>query len=84
MEAYLIVDGNTYTKVWDDMWLKDYTTALIKQQWGQNMIKFDGMTLPGGVTLNGRQIYDDASAEIQTLREKIRSDHELPIDFQVG
>lgn len=84
MEAYLIVDGNTYTKVWDDIWLKDYTTALIKQQWGQNMIKFDGMTLPGGVTLNGRQIYDDASAEIQTLREKIRSDHELPIDFHVG
>jgi len=84
MEAYLIVDGNTFTKVWDDLWLKDYTTALIKQQWGQNMIKFDGMTLPGGVTLNGRQIYDDASAEIQTLREKIRSDHELPIDFQVG
>jgi len=84
MEAYLIIDGNTYAKVWDDIWLKDYTTALIKQQWGQNMIKFDGMTLPGGVTLNGRQIYDDASAEIQTLRERIRSDHELPIDFHVG
>tara|TARA_B100000131_G_scaffold291803_1_gene305666 strand:- start:3401 stop:4153 length:753 start_codon:yes stop_codon:yes gene_type:complete len=84
MEAHVVVDNSTFTKVWKDMWLKEYTAALIKQQWGSNLIKFDGMTMPGGVTLNGRQIYDDAVSEIQMLREKIRSDHELPVDFFVG
>ena len=66
------------------MWLKEYTTALIKYQWGTNLIKFEGMQLPGGVTLNGRQLYDDANQELERLREKLRSDHELPVDFFVG
>ena len=66
------------------MWLKEYTTALIKQQWGSNLIKFEGMTLPGGVMLNGRQLFDDATADIERLREKIRMDHELPPDFFMG
>jgi hypothetical protein len=66
------------------MWLKEYATALIKQQWGSNLIKFEGMQLPGGVTLNGRQIYDDATAEIERLREKIRLDFEMPADFFIG
>ena len=70
--------------VYNDMWLKEYTTALLKQQWGQNLIKFEGMQLPGGVTLNGRQIYDDATADIEKLREKIRLDFEMPADFFVG
>jgi hypothetical protein len=83
-EAYRPVDGAAYSKVWNDMWLKEYTTALIKQQWGQNLIKFEGMQLPGGVTLNGRQIYDDATGEITQLRETIRLEHELPVDFFVG
>ena len=72
------------TSVFDDMWLKEYTTALIKQQWGSNLIKFEGMQLPGGVQLNGRQIYDDATNEIVALRERIRVEHELPPDFFVG
>jgi len=83
-EAYKIVDPSTHTSVFNDMWLKEYTTALIKQQWGQNLIKFEGMQLPGGVILNGRQIYDDATSEIEALREKIRLEHELPADFFVG
>jgi hypothetical protein len=66
------------------MFLKEYTTALIKQQWGQNLIKFEGMQLPGGVTLNGRQMYDDAAQEIDRLREKVRLEFELPPDFFVG
>jgi hypothetical protein len=83
-EAYKTIDGSAHTKVWNDMWLKEYTTALIKQQWGSNLIKFEGMQLPGGVTLNGRQIYDDAVNDIQRLQEKIRLDFEMPADFFVG
>ena len=66
------------------MFVKEYTTALIKQQWGTNLIKFDGMQLPGGVVLNGRQIYDDATGEIERLRENLRLEQELPPDFFVG
>jgi len=83
-EVYKIVDPSAHTSVFNDMWLKEYTTSLIKQQWGQNLIKFEGMQLPGGVTLNGRQIYDDATSEIERLRETIRLEHEMPVDFFVG
>ena len=83
-EVYTIVDPSAHTSVFNDMFVKEYTTALIKQQWGNNLIKFDGMQLPGGVVLNGRQIYDDATGEIQTLRENIRLEHEFPPDFFVG
>ena len=83
-EIYKILDPNTNTSIYNDMWLKEYTTALIKQQWGQNLIKFEGMQLPGGVILNGRQIYDDATGEIATLRENLRLEHEFPPDFFVG
>ena len=83
-EVYQIVDPETHTSVYNDMWIKEYTTSLIKQQWGQNLIKFEGMQLPGGVTLNGRQIYDDATGEIAQLRENLRLEQELPPDFFVG
>jgi hypothetical protein len=83
-EVYQVVDPTTHTSVFNDMWLKQYATSLIKQQWGQNLIKFEGMQLPGGVTMNGRQIYDDAVQEIEKLEEKIRLEHELPPDFFIG
>jgi len=83
-EAYKTVDPSTHTAVYNDMWLKEYSTALLKQQWGSNLSKFEGMQLPGGVTLNGRQIYDDATTDIDKLREKIRLDFEMPPDFFVG
>ena len=83
-EIYKIVDPTAHTSIFNDMWLKDYSTALIKEQWGQNLIKFEGMQLPGGVTLNGRQIYEDAKTDIEQLREKIRLEQELPPDFFVG
>jgi hypothetical protein len=86
-EAYALVDPTTTSgtkSIYNDLWLKAYTAALIKRQWGYNLMKFEGMTLPGGVMLNGRQIYDDASAEIQTLEDKLRLDFELPIDFYIG
>lgn len=83
-EAYTIIDSSTYSSIWNDMWLKEYTTALIKQQWGANLIKFEGMQLPGGVMLNGRQLFDDATAELERLREKLRLEHEMPADFFMG
>ena len=83
-EVYKMINPAEFSAVYNDMWLKEYTTALIKQQWGQNLIKFEGMQLPGGVTINGRQIYDDATTEIEKLRESIRIEHELPPDFFVG
>ena len=83
-EVYEIINPNTHTSIYNDMWLKQYATSLIKLQWGMNLIKFEGMQLPGGVVINGRQIYDDAQAEIQELQEKIRLEHEMPADFFVG
>jgi hypothetical protein len=83
-EVYQVINPDTHTSVYNDMWLKDYTTALIKQQWGANLIKFEGMQLPGGVTLNGRQIFEDAMADIEKLQERIRLEQELPPDFFVG
>lgn len=83
-EVYKEINDSDYTTVWNDLWLKEYTTALFKQQWGQNLIKFDGMVLPGGVTLNGRQIYDDATQDVEKLRERIRLEHEMPPDFFAG
>ena len=84
VECMRIVDPATYTDVYNDMFLKQYSTALIKQQWGANLIKFEGMQLPGGVTLNGRQLFDDATTEIQTIREQMQLNYELPVDFYMG
>ena len=83
-EVYTLIDPDTHTSVYNDMWLKEYATSLIKQQWGMNLIKFEGVQLPGGVILNGRQLYDDASTEIENLRQRIREEHEFPADFFVG
>jgi hypothetical protein len=83
-EVYTLIDPDTHTQVYNDLWLKEYATALIKQQWGQNLIKFEGVQLPGGVTFNGRQLYDDATQEIERLRERIRLEWEFPADFFIG
>ena len=64
--------------------MKKYTTALFKKQWGQNLLKYDGMQLPGGVTLNGRQIYDDGNTEIEKLDEEMQVRYQLPDNFYVG
>ena len=82
-EAYKKIPTNN-TNIWNDMWLKAYSAALIKEQWGMNLIKFEGMQLPGGVVMNGRQLYDDALTEKEDLKEKIRLEHELPPDFFIG
>lgn len=82
LDGYEALDPETYTDVYNDAFLKKYVTALFKRQWGLNLIKFEGMTLPGGVTLNGRQIFDDAKEEIQQLEEQMQLKHEMPpLDF---
>ena len=63
---------------WNDYFLKRYLTTLIKRQWGQNLIKFRGTKLPGGIELNGREIYDDAEKELAELRSKMSTDYEMP------
>jgi hypothetical protein len=81
---YRTINPAGATAIYNDMFVKDYSTQLIKQQWGANLIKFEGMQLPGGVTLNGRQIYDDATADLEKLKENMRLEHEFPPDFFVG
>lgn len=82
LETYQKV-GDT-TELWGDPFLKDYATALVKEQWGMNLSKFEGVQLPGGVTLNGRAILEDARAEIERLKEQMSLAYELPVDFLVG
>ena len=84
VEAYRILDPTTYTEVYDDMFLKKYTTALIKRQWGENLKKFEGVQLPGGVTLNGKTIYDEAVDEITKIEEEMNLKWELPPDGLIG
>ena len=78
IRCYRVLNPNDYTKVYNDPFLKKYFTALMKKQWGQNLIKFAGVKLPGGVELNGRQIYEDALGEIDTLESKMANEYELP------
>ena len=84
VECYRIIDPDTFTDVYNDYFLKRYATALIKRQWGTNLIKFEGMVMPGGVTFNGRQLFDDANEEITRLEEEARLNWEQPIDFMTG
>ena len=72
------LNPNEATGVYNDPFLKRYLTALIKKQWGQNLIKFQGVKLPGGIEFNGRQIYDDAQAELDKIEEKMMSTYEIP------
>ena len=84
LECYRILDPNDFTKVYNDSFLKEYLTSLIKKQWGQNLIKFQGVKLPGGVELNGRQIYDDGIAELEQIKQKMSSYYELPPLDMIG
>ena len=77
-----VLDPDAFKGVYNDSFLKLYLTALLKRQWGQNLIKFQGVKLPGGLELNGRQIYDDAEREIENIRGRLISEYELPpLDF---
>jgi hypothetical protein len=78
IDCYRILDPNDFTKVYNDSFLKKYLTSLIKKQWGQNLIKFRGVKLPGGIELNGREIYEDAEKELQDLKQIMALEYELP------
>ena len=84
IEAYRILDPATHTEIFKQRLLKDYLTANIKKQWGQNLIKFEGVQLPGGVSINGRALYDDAVQELEKIQEEAELRFELPPDFIVG
>ena len=84
IEALVKIDENVYNSMWNDKWLKLYGTQLIKQQWGANLIKFSGMQLPGGVSMNGDAIYEQATQEILRLQEELRLEQEDPVAMFVG
>ena len=78
MDCYRALDPTTFTGGYNDSFLKLYLTALIKRQWGQNLIKFKGVKLPGGIELNGREIFDDAEKDIESIKSRMASEYELP------
>ena len=84
IEGYIIIDPETYTDVYNDRMLKKLATAHIKRMWGNNMKKFGGMQLPGGIVMNGQQIYEEAVAEIAETEQLIRSTNEEPPRFMIG
>ena len=84
IDCFRILDPDDFTKVYNDQFLKRYFTALCKKQWGMNLIKFQGVQLPGGIQLNGRQIYDDGVRELDEIRAKMSSDYEMPPLDMIG
>ena len=84
LDCYRLLNPNDFTRVWNDSFVKRYVTQLIKRQWGQNLMKFQGVKLPGGVELNGRQIYDDAQKELDSIREVMSNTYELPPLDMIG
>ena len=84
IDCFRALNPNDYTRVWNDSFLKKYTAALFKRQWGQNLLKFQGVKLPGGVELNGRQIYDDGEKDLEVIREQMSNTYELPPLDMIG
>jgi hypothetical protein len=84
IDCYRALDPEEWTQVYNDSFLKRYTTALIKRQWGQNMIKYNNIQLPGGVTMNGRQLWEDGDAEVKDLESRMLTDYSLPPMDMIG
>ena len=84
IDCWRALDPADYARVWNDSFLKPYTVALMKRQWGQNLLKFTGVKLPGGVELNGRQIYDDAEKDLERIRDRMSETYELPPLDMIG
>ena len=83
-EAKVIIDPVSYPDMWSDRFLRDYATALTKKQWGSNLIKYTGVQMPGGVSVNGQAIYDDASKEVTAIEESMQAKYELPPRFIIA
>lgn len=84
IEAYEVVDPAVWSDAWGDRWLQQYATALIKRQWGNNLKKFKGMQMPGGLTFSGQEIYDEAVAEIGQLEKEMIFSYSLPVSDMIG
>ena len=84
LDCFRALDPNDYTRVWNDSFLKKYFTANLKRQWGQNLIKFQGVKLPGGVELDGRAIYEDGEKDLAIIREMMSNTYELPPLDMIG
>lgn len=84
IECTRVLSPEEFPRVWNDRWLKEYSTQMIKRQWGENMKKYGNYTLPGGMVINGQQIYDEAKAEILRLEEQLRDTWEEPPEFLIG
>ena len=84
IECFRKLDPTVMTDVYNDIYLKRYTTALIKRQWGANLSKFNGVAMLGGVTLNGQQIFSEAQEDIRKLEEEIRGTYETPVTYMIG
>ena len=84
IECYRKIDPTSYTDIYDDLYLKRYATALIKRQWGANLSKFQGVTMLGGVTMDGATLFNQAQEDIIRLEEQIQLAYELPINYMVG
>ena len=84
VEAYEVVDPAVWNDAWNDRWLQNYATALIKKQWGSNLTKFTGMSLPGGVQFNGEKILDDAVAEVNKMEAEMISNYSMPVFDMIG
>jgi len=78
IDCQRVMDPANYAGVYNDSFLKKYFTQLVKKQWGTNLSKFQGVKLPGGIELNGRQIYEDAVMELQRIEDRMLSTYELP------
>ena len=84
IKCWRALDPLTWTEIYDTLWVKDYVSAKIKKQWGQNLTKFSNVQMPGGVTLNGEMIYNDAVQELKDLDEKLRTEWETPPLDMIG
>jgi len=84
VECTRVLQADEFPKVYNDMWLKEYFTQVVKRQWGENMKKYGNYTLPGGMVINGQQIYDEAIADIVRLEFQLKNDFQMPPDFLLG
>jgi hypothetical protein len=84
LDAYQVIDPDVNTDMYSDRWLLRYTTALFKRQWGENIKKFEGLQMPGGLTFNGQKIWEEATEEIRKLEDEMISSYSLPVHDMIG
>jgi hypothetical protein len=84
IDCWRALDPEEWNQVWNDSFVKRYATALMKRQWGQNLIKYNNVQLPGGINLNGRQIWEDGDAEVKDLEARMLTDYSLPPMDAIG